>query len=179
MPSKPTKKKKKTKIQHRIDISINPKCPIKNLKNFIKVILKHSLEYIQETESIKGPFEISITVTDNQEIQKLNLTYRKKDDPTDVLSFSQLEGEFIPNHDYTILGDIVISFEKAIEQSKELQHSFYYEIQRLLVHGLYHLLQYDHERSKEDEELMNQKERELMTHLLNISEIKKYIHVSD
>ena len=95
--------------------------------------------------------EIELIFTDNSEIHEINLTSRGKDKPTDVLSFPY---ESMPN---TPLGSIVISYEYVEQYSKEFNHSFEDEFNLLFIHGLLHLLGYDHEidngehREKEEE----------------------------
>ena len=87
--------------------------------------------------------QLSILLCDDQYIQPLNRDYRGKDYATDVLSFSQREGEFGLVDD-TLLGDVIISVETARRQSQEKHHSFGREMEILLVHGILHLLGYDH-----------------------------------
>ena len=93
--------------------------------------------------------EVSITVTDDQRIHDLNLQYRGIDRPTDVLSFAFNESEE-PQIDYgdeehvDQLGDIVVNVERAREQANEYGHSFKREMIFLIVHGMLHLLGYDH-----------------------------------
>jgi probable rRNA maturation factor len=87
--------------------------------------------------------EVSLVFTGDQQIQALNAAYRAKNRPTDVLSFSQLEGEGAPGE---CLGDIVISLDTAARQAAERGLRRDPEILRLLIHGLLHLLGYDHVR---------------------------------
>ena len=101
--------------------------------------------------------ELSILVTDDEEIRSLNSTYRHIDKPTDVLSFSQGEGEEIPGGD-KLLGDIVISMETAVRQASELGFSIEEEMKRLLVHGVFHLLGYDHEKGEAEATAMRSQE---------------------
>ena len=95
--------------------------------------------------------EIELIFTDNSEIHEINLTSRGKDKPTDVLSFPY---ESMPN---APLGSIVISYEFVEQYAKEFNHSFEDEFNLLFIHGLLHLLGYDHEidngehRAKEEE----------------------------
>ncbi|AAC07338.1 rRNA maturation RNase YbeY [Aquifex aeolicus] len=103
--------------------------------------------------------ELSVYITDDQEIRELNKTYRKKDKPTDVLSFPMGE-EF---GGYKILGDVVISQDTAERQARELGHSLEEEVKRLIVHGIVHLLGYDHEKGGEEEK----KFRELENYVLS------------
>lgn len=113
--------------------------------------------------------EVSITLTDNEYIQKLNLEYRNIDSPTDVLSFAfadSEEPEIIPdkdveNTDYEMLGDIIISIEKAEEQAQEFGHSLKRELSFLTVHGMLHLLGYDHMEEEERQE-MEEEQRYVM-----------------
>jgi probable rRNA maturation factor len=91
--------------------------------------------------------ELSIVLVSDAQIRRLNKLYRNKDKPTDVLSFPI--GEKV--EDWLILGDIVISVDTARRQAKELGHSLEEELKRLLVHGLVHLLGYDHELGGEEE----------------------------
>jgi probable rRNA maturation factor len=107
--------------------------------------------------------ELSILLCDDATILPLNRGYRKKDRPTDVLSFSQLAAPPLPG-EAAVLGDVVISVETAARQAKEQGHSLEKEIRILLVHGICHLLGYDHER--DDEALvMEAKEGEILKYL--------------
>ncbi len=93
--------------------------------------------------------EVGILLTNDEEIRSLNAQYRHKDTPTDVLSFSQLEGE-----DFSLssaLGDLVISLDTAERQAEELEVALDEEVLRLLIHGLLHLFGYDHEEVPESE----------------------------
>jgi len=111
--------------------------------------------------------EVSLMLVDDQRIHSLNIEYRGVDRPTDVLSFAlQEESEEEPDSDYEddMLGDIVISAERAREQAEEYGHSFEREIVYLAVHGTLHLLGYDHEEEKDKQE-MRSKEEEVMARL--------------
>lgn len=101
--------------------------------------------------------ELSILFTGDRAMRYLNRRYRDIDRATDVLSFSQREGQF-PGLRPDILGDIVISVPTAARQARECNHSLGREIERLLVHGLLHLLGYDHERGPAEARRMRRKE---------------------
>lgn len=91
--------------------------------------------------------EVSITLTDNAYIHELNRQYRKIDRPTDVLSFALNEGvepEVKDGPAINVLGDIIISVERAQEQAADYGHSLRREMAFLTVHGMLHLLGYDH-----------------------------------
>lgn len=97
-----------------------------------------------QVEGFDKPAEISIMITDDEQIHALNRDYRGIDRPTDVLSFSQLEGEPIsPEGEAVTLGDVVISIETARKQAEERGHSADDEIELLVIHGVLHLLGYD------------------------------------
>lgn len=119
--------------------------------------------------------QISITLTDNDEIQAINSEHRGIDKPTDVLSFPMLEfdedGQITDNEfEYDengaiMLGDIVISLERAKAQSEEYGHSLDREIAFLCAHSMLHLLGYDHVNSEEEEKVMFTKQEEILNNL--------------
>ena len=112
---------------------------------------------------------VSITLTDPENIRKLNKEYRKIDKPTDVLSFPMFEKEEIDNMvregtwEYNdILGDMVISIPQVEAQAKEYGHSFERELSYMVVHSFYHLMGYDH-IEEEDKKVMRPKEENILT----------------
>lgn len=102
--------------------------------------------------------EVSVTFVDNQAIRDLNREHRGMDKPTDVLSFSQLEGEEetieLPEGELLPLGDIVISLERCAEQATDYGHSFERELGFLVAHGMLHLLGFDHQTPEEEADMM-------------------------
>lgn len=94
-------------------------------------------------------------LVNNREIRRLNARYRKKDRPTDVLAF-QTNG--LPGVGDRILGDVVISVEQAKKQAKERGRAPEDELETLLIHGILHLLGYDHERSEREAKIMRRLE---------------------
>jgi probable rRNA maturation factor len=104
--------------------------------------------------------ELSLVICDDAFIHPLNRDYRGKDRPTDVLSFSQREGDFAFMGDL-ILGDVIISLETTIRQAQEREHSMEKELTILLVHGILHLLGYDHIED-DDAEVMEAKEKDIL-----------------
>ncbi len=112
------------------------------LLSFCEQVLTRTLGILQ----LPAEAEVSVMLVNNEAIQALNLEYRGLDRPTDVLSFSQLEGEELFDVlDVPILGDIVISMEQAQAQAVDYGHSLERELAFLLVHGLLHLAGYDHD----------------------------------
>lgn len=119
-------------------------------------------------ESFGHAAEISVMLTDNATIHKLNREYRNVDKETDVLSFALGDnGEYDVNNETSalILGDIVISVEKAVSQAQEYGHSLEREIAFLTVHSMLHLLGYDHEAGKEDEKVMFEKQEDILAEM--------------
>ncbi len=124
---------------------------------FLKSTVTVAAEGTLIDREINGDCELSVTFTDNDGIWELNRDFRKVDRPTDVLSFPMYtfaDGD-MPNEDEPIiLGDMVLSVERAEEQAKEFGHSIRREVAFLTVHSMLHLLGYDHETSEEDEREM-------------------------
>ncbi|WP_018247790.1 rRNA maturation RNase YbeY [Orenia marismortui] len=117
----------------------------------IEKVVKKVLDYEDQEEK-----EVSIALVDDKYIHGLNHRYRGKDQPTDVLSF--------PQEDNYLLGDIIISLETAQRQAEEYNHSFIREIGFLTVHGMLHLLGYDH-YEEESRKIMREKEEEILVEL--------------
>ena len=108
--------------------------------------------------------ELSILLVDDEEITQLNRQYLSRNYPTNVLAFSMREGE--DNHLHpALLGDVVISTETAQREAHQRSVTFEEEIALLLVHGILHLLGYDHEKTPEEAAAMEAKEQEVLTHL--------------
>lgn len=156
-----------------------------------EILIENSQEELEISDEIKGlvekcakavlryeecdfDAEISVTIVDENEIKSLNAQYRDKDSVTDVLSFPMLEfdedGEMIYddcdfNDGNIVLGDIVICAKRAKEQAEEYGHSIEREFAFLTVHSMLHLLGYDHEHSDDMEQLMFQKQKEILDKL--------------
>jgi probable rRNA maturation factor len=91
---------------------------------------------------------LTLILTSNREIHEINREYRSKDYPTDVISFANNEEPFPGEEEENFLGDIFLSLEKALEQSKEFGVTLKQEIDRLIVHSVLHLIGYYHERGE-------------------------------
>ena len=125
------------------------------INDIIEETIKESLMF--EKDNLN--YEISVLIVDNEEIRKLNNEFRGIDKETDVLSFP-MDDEFIIEGPL-LLGDIIISAEKALEQSKDYNHSLYREIAYLTAHSMFHLMGYDH-MDDEEKFIMREKEKEIM-----------------
>ena len=121
--------------------------PIKELKG-LKGLLNYALDYL----GLKN-VEFNVIIIDNERIHEMNKTYRGVDRETDVITFALEDHKDIEYEDVRLLGDIYISIEKAISQAVDYGHSLKREISFLTIHGLLHLLGYDHMNEK-DEKVM-------------------------
>lgn len=139
----------------------------------LEKLLGEIVEVAWRLEGRRGSPEVSIVLCDNDFIRQLNREYRHRDEPTDVLSFPQEEwdeGEAMPfapptgDDEVVILGDVIISLEKAVEQAEAYGHSFERETGYLLAHGLLHLLGMVHTTEKE-RQLMREKEEKILAEL--------------
>ena len=117
--------------------------------------LRRVVKQVLTTEEADADTELSLVITNQEKIRQLNRDYRDKDAPTDVLSFTMLRGAsadgentmipFItPPDGQSHLGEVIISYLQAVIQAEEQEHSVEKEITRLIIHGVLHLLGYDH-----------------------------------
>jgi probable rRNA maturation factor len=158
-----------------IEISISDKSA-SHLRVHRKALSELSQQILNQIEKIDSTLipdsiqELSLLVTTDPHIQELNRDFRGKDKPTDVLSFPQLEGDHIGPSPIS-LGDVVISLDTTLRQAQEIGHSPGNEVLRLLIHGILHLLGYDHEDVPEEEVLeMQRVEDQIFDSLQDLSE---------
>ena len=147
---------------------------ITNKQNVVKVpsglriLIRRSCHAVLEFEKFEESAEISFTFVDNEQIAELNAQYRNKPQPTDVLSFPLGENNVYDRNPETgavLLGDIVISLERAVEQAKLYGHSLQREVAFLTVHSMFHLLGYDHEGGGLEAVRMREKEEAALIQL--------------
>ena len=134
----------------------------------LRMLIRRCCHAVLQLEGFPDPAEISASFVDNEQIRKLNRDYRDKDSATDVLSFPMGEnGRYDENHETgaKILGDIVISVPKAVEQAETYGHSLEREIGYLTAHSMLHLLGYHHENGGLDRVRMREKEETVMQEL--------------
>lgn len=143
----------------------------------LEVTIESIIQYTLKEEEVTIPCEVSVVFVDDEEIREINRENRNIDKSTDVLSFPMLEyprgsvfKDVYLNHKFhlsdlddgnLILGDIVLSLEKAEEQRKEFEHSFLREAAYLTVHSVLHLLGYDH-MEEEEKNVMRKREEEIL-----------------
>ncbi len=134
----------------------------------LRILIRRSCNAVLNYEHFEGPAKISVTFVDNDRIHELNKQYRNKDMPTDVLSFPMGEnGQYDIDEDNgcKVLGDIVISMQRAMEQAELYGHSLQREVAYLTVHSMLHLLGYDHEGSGLEAARMREREEAVLLQL--------------
>ncbi len=134
----------------------------------LRILIRRSCHAVLEAERFEGPAEISVTFVDDAEIHRLNLHYRNTDQATDVLSFPLgQDGRYDVNQETgaAMLGDIVISMERAVEQAALYGHTLQREVAFLTVHSMFHLLGYDHEGGGLEAVRMREKEEAALIQL--------------
>lgn len=144
---------------------------IEEKEEYQKIIKRVLENCFEEEKIIDSKLMITITLTNAENIRKINKQYRNIDKATDVLSFPMFNKDELENkiknklfeHE-DVLGDIIISIPKVEEQAKEYGHSFERELSYMLVHGFYHLMGYDHIK-EEDKKEMRPKEEKILNQL--------------
>ncbi len=157
-----------------VELYIENNQKLEKVTDELQQLIEAVCEAVLEEEICDFTAQVSVTLTDNQQIWQLNREYRGKDMPTDVLSFPMLEfdedGDIIDDGavysgDVIVLGDIVISLERARSQAQEFGHRFEREVAFLTAHSMLHLLGYDHVDDPEGELLMNEKQERVLSGL--------------
>lgn len=121
-------------------------------------LIKKGFQIAARLENLGADLEVSVSFVDDAAMQALNNQYRGLDEPTDVLSFPQ---DDLPAGLPQILGDIVISLERAADQAWEYGHGLEREILYLAIHGFFHLLGYDHQTDEEESQMRAREEKVL------------------
>jgi len=136
-----------------------------DLTEELEALIVKTVNTALSIENVSEDVEVSVALVDDEYIKQLNYQYRHIDMPTDVLSFAMREGEDEEDkfnfYEEELLGDVVISLERAKAQAEEYGHSLEREVGFLVVHGILHLLGYDHE-IEEERTIMRQKEEEIL-----------------
>ena len=112
--------------------------------------LRSVAEQVLTVQGADSDVELGLVITTQERVQQLNKSYRGKDEPTDVLAFYMTSADFIePPDGMRHLGEVIISYPQAVLQAKEHRHSTKKELAILIIHGVLHLLGYDHEESEQ------------------------------
>ena len=131
----------------------------------LRMLVRRCCTAVLQMENFQGAAEVSVSFVNNEQIKELNAQYRNKDIETDVLSFGMSEDgkyDIDPQTGAQILGDVVISMEKAMEQANIYGHSLQREVGYLTCHSVLHLLGYDHEDNNLERIRMREKEEAVM-----------------
>ncbi len=136
--------------------------------------LQSVVKQVLIAQSASSDVELGLVITSQERVQQLNKSYRKKDEPTDVLAFSMTSAVgrnetdsplfVVPPDGVRRLGEVIISYPQAVMQAKERYHSIKKEIAILIIHGILHLLGYDHDKP-EMERQMRAREAEILDYI--------------
>ena len=143
----------------------------------MRMLIRRCCHAVLIMEEFDGSAQVDVTLVDNEQIHQINLEQRHIDAPTDVLSFPLGEnGEYETNPETgeKLLGNIVISLEKAQQQAKDYNHSFNREVGYLTVHSMLHLLGYDHVNGGLEAVHMREKEESVM-HKIGLPRGSNYV----
>jgi len=155
-------------IEAEISVYIERKLKVSLDECWLKYVAQKALE----VEGITAPVEMGLVITDADTVRQLNKTYRGEDETTDVLAFYTLsqtgqehEPSFVtPPDGIRHLGEVVISYPQAVQQAQEQRHGIEKELAVLVIHGVLHLLGYDHQQPEESQR-MRAKEEEVLKKL--------------
>ena len=154
-------------MKAQIDIHVEHKFRASVDKRSVRKLVRQVLM----AEGVAPPYDASLVFTDSETVKRLNRDYRGVDEPTDVLAFYMLPQKgaassfALPPNGVSRLGEVIISYPQALAQAKEEEHPLERELALLVIHGMLHLLGYDHEEP-EEEYKMRERERELLARCL-------------
>jgi probable rRNA maturation factor len=155
-------------VREQIDIHVEQKFRVVVDEGWVRMVAQTVLK----AERVTPPYEVGLVFTDSEKVKQLNRDYRGLDETTDVLAFDMLphkeadDSFALPPDGVTRLGEVIISYPQATEQSKEQGYPTERELALLIIHGMLHLLGYDHEEPEEDSK-MRDRERELLERCLH------------
>lgn len=151
----------KKQFRHTVLISKSKGAFVQSVPNFLQI--KRYVKFLLDLVCDQ-PVEVSIHFCGIDEMIKANFAFRKKNRPTDVLSF-------VPDHTYTqnfnFLGDVLVCVPVCVQQAHEAKHSLSFELLKMIIHSLVHLKGFDHERSKAAANVMFTLEQTLMNEVNN------------
>ena len=179
---KKTRRVKDKGTMDKIKVIIDYKQKKVKIPTGLRMLVRRCCNAVLRLEEFSGSAEVSVTFVDNEQIRQLNKQYRDKDVPTDVLSFPMGENgvyDVDPATGAQILGDVVLSVEKAVEQAQRYGHSLQREVGYLVAHSVLHLLGYDHEQGGLERVHMREKEELVMSQLGLPSTASYVLHEDD
>lgn len=143
------------KLKMRLRCENGQKCPLR-----LRLRIRRAALEVLKAERIEEPCELSVLLTDDEGIHRINREFREVDKPTDVLSFPM--GDMDPRTGRLLLGDMVLNVDRASAQGEEFGHGAEHEIRYLTVHSVLHLLGYDHVDEGEMKRAMRAREKAIM-----------------
>ena len=149
-------------MSEKVKVIISDKQKAVKVPTGTKMLVRRCCTAVLQLENFEGPVEISVTFVDNEQIREYNKQYRNKDSETDVLSFPLSDNgvyDINPATGSKILGDVVISMAKVVEQAEIYGHGFLREVGYLTAHSVLHLLGYDHMEPLEKVRMREKEER--------------------
>ncbi len=149
----------------KIKVNIENKQKVVKIPTGVRLLIRRCCHAALELEGFEGSAEVEVSLVDNEQIQAINREQRQLDVPTDVLSFPLGENGQFDQNPVTgayMLGDIVISMERAVAQAEEYGHTLQREVGYLTVHSMLHLLGYDHVQGGLEAVRMREKEEAVM-----------------
>ena len=149
----------------KIKVNIENKQKTVKIPTGVRLLIRRCCHAALELEGFQGSAEVDVSLVDNEQIQTINREQRQLDVPTDVLSFPLGENGQFDQNPVTgayMLGDIVISMERAVAQAEEYGHTLQREVGYLTVHSMLHLLGYDHVQGGLEAVRMREKEEAVM-----------------
>ena len=162
---------------NKVKVIISNRQNVVKIPTGIRLLVRRTCNAALRLEEFSEDAEISVTFVDNDEIRKLNKQHRNIDAATDVLSFPLGENGVYDHNETTgaaLLGDIVISMPKAVEQAELYGHSLQREVGYLTAHSMFHLLGYDHVNGGVEAVHMREKEETVMT-MLGLPRVASYV----
>lgn len=170
-------KGKRVFCMDKIKVIINNKQKEVKVPTGLRMIVRRCCNAVLRTEEFDSSAEVSVTFVNNEQIKELNNKYRQKNVPTDVLSFPMGKDGVYDEDPATgakILGDVIISLEKAQEQAQKYGNTLQKEISHLTVHGVLHLLGYVHENGGIEKVKMRDKEELIMAKMGFVGGVSYY-----
>ncbi len=146
------------------------KSPQKRMRIDPHLIRRTAKGILAQESALTNP-EVSILLLEDERIAELNAEYLKRSGPTDVISFPMHDGSF-PDVQPELLGDVAVSVETAERQARRREVGLHEEMTRLLIHGILHLLGYDHESSAQEARRMRAREKEIFKTLMEDEKIR-------
>ena len=165
----------------KIKVLIDNKQKEVKIPTGLRLLIRRTCNAVLKMENFQGPAEVRVSFVDDKQIRELNAKFRNKDIETDVLSFPLGENgqyETNPETGAKMLGDVIISMERAVFQAERYGHTIQREVAFLTAHSVLHLLGYDHENGGIEAVKMREKEEAVLI-MLGLPRNGSYVFTDD